>query len=359
MAAESTLRVGILGAGDNTRRRHIPGLQAIDGVEIVAVCNRSRASSQRVCDAFNIPRAEENPDAVLGDPQIDAVVIGTWPYMHCPFTLKALEQGKHVMTEARMAMNGDEAEQMLAASRARPELVTQVVPSPFTLHYDHLVRELVEQRIGGLVGVRATLGLGGPAQFEGAAKTWRRNERYSGHNVMMLGIYYEAMMRWLGPVARLAAQARVIVDRGENPETGQEEPITIPDHLAILGRMQRDDASFELMMSSVAGFDTTQEVWIYGRDGSIHVDLAGHALAVGTRGDEAMQAVDIDARREPGWRVEEEFINAIRGREPIRFTTFEDGLRYMRFTDAVHESARTGQMVEVVNETSDEKLSHG
>ena len=45
---QDSIRVGIIGAGANTRDRHIPGLQAIDGVEIVAVCNRSQASGERV-----------------------------------------------------------------------------------------------------------------------------------------------------------------------------------------------------------------------------------------------------------------------------------------------------------------------
>lgn len=55
-----TIRIGIIGAGGNTRFRHIPGLQAIDGVEIVGVCNRSRASSERVADEFKIPRVFDN-----------------------------------------------------------------------------------------------------------------------------------------------------------------------------------------------------------------------------------------------------------------------------------------------------------
>ena len=49
----------------------------------------------------------------------------------------------------------------------------------------------------------------------------------------------------------------------------------------------------------------------------------------------------------PGWRVEEEFVGAIRGREQVRFTTFADGCAYMRFTDALHASARTGRAVEI------------
>ena len=55
-----TIRVGIIGAGKNTRTKHIPGLQAIEGVEIVGVCNRSVESSQRVADEFGIPQVYEN-----------------------------------------------------------------------------------------------------------------------------------------------------------------------------------------------------------------------------------------------------------------------------------------------------------
>ena len=52
--AQAPIKVGIIGAGNNTRVRHIPGLQAIDGVEIVSVCNRSRESSQRAADQFEL-----------------------------------------------------------------------------------------------------------------------------------------------------------------------------------------------------------------------------------------------------------------------------------------------------------------
>ena len=50
------------------------------------------------------------------------------PYLHCPVTLAALDEGKHVLTEARMAMTAAEAREMLAASVASPQLVTQIVP---------------------------------------------------------------------------------------------------------------------------------------------------------------------------------------------------------------------------------------
>jgi len=121
MASEG-IRLGLIGAGKNTRDRHIPGFQKVEGLEIAAVANRSRASSQSVADQFNISGVYDNWQELLEDPSIDAVCIGTWPYTHAAMTIAALEQGKHVLCEARMACNLAEAIAMLACAKARPNL---------------------------------------------------------------------------------------------------------------------------------------------------------------------------------------------------------------------------------------------
>jgi predicted dehydrogenase len=96
------IRLGIHGAGGNTRNHHNPGLREQENVQIVAVCNRSPESSQQVCDQMDIARACDRPEQIIDDPDIDAVVIGTWPHKHCQFTVRSLEADKHVTCEARM-----------------------------------------------------------------------------------------------------------------------------------------------------------------------------------------------------------------------------------------------------------------
>src|SRR5215467_5209478 len=127
------LRIGLIGAGGNTRLRHIPGLRAIQNVELAAVCNRRPESSAAAAREFGIGRIHGHWEELVADPEVDAIVIGTWPYLHCPITLAALKAGKHVLTEARLAMNAAEAHRMLKAARQHEGLVTQVVPSPFGL----------------------------------------------------------------------------------------------------------------------------------------------------------------------------------------------------------------------------------
>ena len=134
--AKMKIRVGLVGAGGNTRLRHIPGFLAVEDVELLAVCNRRAESSAAIAREFSVPRIYQHWQDVVADPDIDAIAIGTWPYLHCPITLAALEAGKHVLTEARLAMNAAEAHEMLAASKQHEDLVTQVVPSPFGLKGD-------------------------------------------------------------------------------------------------------------------------------------------------------------------------------------------------------------------------------
>src|SRR5207248_3481119 len=119
------------------------------GIEIVAVCNRRPDSTAAVAREFNIPRTAEAWEDVIAADDIDAVVIGTWPYLHCPITLAALEAGKHVLTEARMSMNAAEAHRMLDAAQKTSDLVTQIVPSPYGLKGHEVMRELIE---GGFLG---------------------------------------------------------------------------------------------------------------------------------------------------------------------------------------------------------------
>ena len=68
-------------------------------------------------------------------------------------------------------------------------------------------------------------------------------------------------------------------------------------------------------------------------------------LHAGKRGIDGMAAVTVDPAKRGGWRVEAEFINAIRGAEPVTHTDFATALRYMEWTDAVTLSIRRGACI--------------
>jgi predicted dehydrogenase len=340
------IRVGVVGAGGNTRLHHIPKLKKIEGVEIVTVANRSRASSEKVAQEFGIPRVHDRWEELVKDPGIDAVVIGTWPYMHAPITLAALEAGKHVLTEARLAMNSTEARQMLAASRARPDLVTQVVPGPPTFAADPMVMQLLGE---GYIGELQSIDLRVPSGFlnRDAPMHWRMDRDFSGMNIMSMGIWYESISRWVGHATAVMARTRLAVPYRVDSERGERRAVTVPDHVEVIADLA-NGAIARMHWSSVAGFMPGPEVWLFGSEGTLKLEQRGRndlALSGGKRGDKEMAKIDIPADKTYAWRVEEEFVGAIRGKEQVRLTSFVDAVKYMEFTEAVHISSREGRRV--------------
>ena len=340
--ANEEIRVGLIGAGKNTRDRHIPGFHQVDGVEIAAVANRSRESGRVVADQFNIPTVYGSWQELLEDESINAVCIGTWPYMHRTLTIAALEAGKHVLTEARMATNAAEAREMLDASRAQPGLVTQIVPSPLTFKVDNLLcQKIAEAYVGDVLAVSVQSLTPGFADT-GGPMHWRNDRDLSGYNILNMGIWYEAMIRWVGPATRVMANTKVNV-RQRRDEDGSLVPVTIPDHVDILVDLA-SGAQANMRFSAVTGFGSGNEVWIYGSQGTLRVDSALNVYG-GRRGESAMAEIANPPENQAYWRVEEEFCNAIRGEERITRTPFDVGVHYMEFTEAVTRSSQTRQVV--------------
>jgi predicted dehydrogenase len=337
-----TIRVGIAGAGANSRAKHIPGFQAIDGVEVVGVGNRSRESGQRVADEFGIKLVFDDWQELVQSPDIDAVCIGTWPYMHCPITLAALEAGKHVLTEARMAMDATEARAMLHASRRHPRLVTQVVPSPFTLKVDRTIQDIIgSDYLGNIIAIELRATQGSFPDFGGGLH-WRNDRDLSGYNILNMGIWYESLMRWVGPATEVYAMTRVAVSQRRDTD-GMMRPVTVPDHVDVL--CQIGDAQAHLAFSAVTGLGTAGDVWLFGTEGTLHLDTASMKPSGGRRGARSLEEIPISPEKEASWRVEEEFIGAIRGQETVKRTSFEDGAAYMEFTEAVTKSAQSRKSV--------------
>ena len=341
-SAQSTIRVGLIGAGANVRAVQIPAFRRIPGCEIVAVANRSLESSQRVADEFNIPRAYGSWQELLDDDSIDAVLIGTWPYMHSTLTLAALEKGKHVLTQARMANTAQEARDMLAASQRHPDLVCQLVPTSTSYRIDNVLKRMIgDGYLGEVLSVELQRLQTRFADF-GGDLDWRHDRQFSGYNILNIGSSYESMLRWLGRGNRVMAMSKVHVPYRRNA-SGEPTSVTIPGHVDILYELT-NGAQVHMRASETTGLSTGNQTWIYGSEGTIHVDRRQNVFA-GRRGDSELSEVPNPQRDQAYSRVEEEFINAIRGVEEVTMVPFETGVHYMEWTEAVYRSSQTGEAV--------------
>lgn len=334
------LRIGIVGAGAIVRQRHLPALKKRSDVDIVAVSNSTYESGEQFCSEF-LPSATpmRNWADLLALPDLDIIWIGTPPYMHSAVTVSALEAGKHVFCQARMSMDLAEAEEMLATSRRYPELVTMLCPPPYGLRGDLLMKKLLaENFIGRVHDVRLQSFTSNYLNPEAPAH-WRQKIEISGLNVMTLGIYVEVLHRWLGDITGVFARGKIF----RSDRRGYE--VIVPDLLNVLCTFE-NGAEGVLEFSGINVSDETDRVEIYGDKGTLNYDFGTDKISAGKHGSREFHEVDIPADLTSEWRVEDDFIAAVKSKARIHLhPDFEDGVRYMRVVQAVADSRATNEWV--------------
>jgi predicted dehydrogenase len=122
--SDRPLRIGVLGAARIAPMALIRPARAVPEVSVVAVAARDVERARAFAGKHGIPRVHASYDALIGDPEIDAIYNPLPNALHCEWTLRALRAGKHVLCEKPIAANAGEAERMArAAEETGRELV--------------------------------------------------------------------------------------------------------------------------------------------------------------------------------------------------------------------------------------------
>lgn len=203
-----TVRWGIIGVGDVTEHKSGPGLQRADRSELVAVMRRDGGKAADYARRHGVPRWYDDADALLADPEVDAVYIATPPDSHRDYTLRAAAAGKAVYVEKPMARTAAECEEMIAAcERAGVPL--------FVAYYRRAmprfvaVKELLE---GGAIGEPRAVSVrtqtpGG--MWEPGHLPWRVRPEVSGGGLFVdLGSHtLDLLDHLLGPIGAVSGAA--------------------------------------------------------------------------------------------------------------------------------------------------------
>jgi predicted dehydrogenase len=342
MSSSQPIRVGFVGAGLIARQRHLPGLQAIEGVELVAVANRTHASSSKIATDFGFREVCDDWHDLVSHPEIDAVFISTPPYLHAEATVAALDAGKHVFCQARLARNFAEARVMHDRAR-RSDRVTMLCPPPHAMAGDFVVKRLLnEGTLGRLLHV-SVRGLGPDYVDQTAPLHWRQDAALSGYNTLALGMWIEVLHRWVGHFASISAHTAYHVPRRVKPGSVSPVEVRIADSLGIVGTF-KSGALAVLDVSGSTQFSGPPRIELFGSDGTLVYVIGADQILLGKRGEAELQPVEIKADEKRHWTAEADFISAIREGTPVS-PDFEEGLRYMEVTEAIYRSARTGQRV--------------
>ncbi|KQL21681.1 Gfo/Idh/MocA family protein [Cytobacillus solani] len=116
--APGKVRWGMIGCGDVTEVKSGPAFQKAANSELVAVMRRTGKLAEDYAKRHNVRNWYDNADALINDPEVDAVYIATPPSSHKDYTIKAAKAGKPVYVEKPMALNFAECNEMIAACKA-------------------------------------------------------------------------------------------------------------------------------------------------------------------------------------------------------------------------------------------------
>jgi predicted dehydrogenase len=187
------LRWGVLGVANIATEQVIPAMQQSEYSSIMAIASRDQAKADNAARTLGIPTAYGSYQALLSDSEIDAVYIPLPNHLHVPWSIKALEAGKHVLCEKPIALTTVEAEALLAASRQRPNL--KIMEAFMYRHHPQWLRArdmVAKGAIGTLKTIHSFFSF-----YEDDPKSIVNSAEMGGGGLMDIGCYSISLARLL------------------------------------------------------------------------------------------------------------------------------------------------------------------
>lgn len=249
-----TLRWGILSTADIATEKVIPGMRKAARCEVVAIGSRDGDRARAVADRLGIERAHGSYEALLADPEVDAVYIPLPNHLHAEWTLAAARAGKHILCEKPLAMTAADAERMVAGCEA--EGVVLMEAFMYRLHPSWVaVRELIASgRIGRLTAVQSWF-----SYFNDDAANIRNIREVGGGALYDIGCYNVNLSRMLFGSEPTGVSAAITRD-----------PVSGVDVLTSgILEFETGVATFTCAIRA----ETDQRVHVYGTEGRISIEI--------------------------------------------------------------------------------------
>ena len=180
------LRWGVIGAGGIADRRTLPGMMLAKNAELIAVMEVRAEDAERLRAKYGAKRAYTSDEALLDDPEIDAVYIASPVFLHARQAALAARRGRHVLLEKPLAMTADEAQRVVDECAAHGVRIAAGFMMRFGAHVQAMKREIEAGSIGQLVSCDAMFTCWYP-DIPGA---WRqRRETAGGGALMDMGVH--------------------------------------------------------------------------------------------------------------------------------------------------------------------------
>ena len=343
-----TIRVGVIGTGGIATSQHIPGYQALEDVEIVALCDVVPGRASAAAESVPGARAYADFRDMLAREELDAVSVTTPNFRHRDATIAALEAGAHVLCEKPIAMNLAEGREMVAAARQAGKLLQVGLHMRFETESQALRRYVVAGDLGEIYYGEATY------MRRRGIPTWGvfTQSQYQGGGALIdIGVHALDRALWL-----MGNPKPATVLGATYAHFGKRTDVAAPRGLWDVEKFDVDDMGVALIRFENDATLILRAGWA----GHIEGNIVGTRV-MGTHGGASMsplrihkdlhgEMVDItptglvDTR--PHAAEIAHFIGCIRG-EGECIVELEQVLDVQAILDAIYESSRTGTVVQL------------
>jgi predicted dehydrogenase len=186
------LRLGVMGAADIAVNRVIKILKKSKKVNVHAISSREKAKAEKWAEKLDIEKAFGSYDEMLKNKDIDAVYVPLPNTMHCEWTIRALEAGKHVMCEKPLALTSEEVRQMIKVAREKG----LVLMEGFMYRFHPRNRDVLELSRNGSIGEIKTV----ESSFSyvlNDPSSYLMSRELGGGSLYDIGCYCVNVSRWM------------------------------------------------------------------------------------------------------------------------------------------------------------------
>ncbi len=327
------IRWGVLSTAKIGTEKVIPAMQAGQLCEVAAIASRSAETARAVAGRLGIPKSFGSYEGLLDDPDIDAVYNPLPNHMHVPWSIRALEAGKHVLCEKPIGLSAAEGQQLVEAGRRHPSL--KLMEAFMYRHHPQWqkARQIVDEGgIGRLLSIQSAF-----SYFNDDAGNIRNMADIGGGGIMDIGCYPISLSRFV-----FAAEPQRVfgaIDIDPNFQTDRRASVILD--------FGGPTSSF-LCSTRMAPF---QRVNLFGERGRVEIEIPFNAppdrpcRLWHQQADGAIEEISFEICNQ--YTIQGDlFAAAILQDEPVP-TPIDDAVANMRVIEAVMKSARDGCWTDV------------
>ena len=351
--SDEPISIGIIGAGGIAAKMHLPQLQKIKGVKIAALGGRKMSRLKVLTDRHG-GKAVTDYNAIIEDPEIDAVVIATPHPHHVDLGLAALKAGKHIFMQKPLAPTLDEADRFVSAAESSKQVV-YCLPQ-LTFPQILMIRDLIAEGVlGKLSGAHCRFSHGGPeVYYAGIRELLEEPPLKPGEKLW----FFEAGEAAVGALFDMGvyAVARLVAILGEAK--------SVMGMTAIIDKPSAVEDTATLLIQFANGVIASAETgWCDGaRSGRLMVHgtlgrvefpgFGGSEISLYQQASKKAEDLpptrkDLDCKKYPAVDPHQQWIDSIRTGAPLGFETARTARHITEILLAGLESAKTGRRVDL------------